>query len=121
MKTCASDGDCRAGYVCRDPRQPPWDAILLDDNQSELVCIVPPDPQAAAATPAGSAAVCQPSGPSVPPIDAGTNLVDSGGAGDAQGDAPEDSPADGPSEADAGDGSGADAGDSSALDASEEG
>src|SRR5215472_9668661 len=33
MAHCSSDSDCRSGYVCRDPRQQPWGAVILDDNQ----------------------------------------------------------------------------------------
>ncbi len=39
MKDCQHDGDCRAGYHCVDARQPPWNAILLDDNQNQSICV----------------------------------------------------------------------------------
>jgi hypothetical protein len=89
MKTCQGDGDCRGGYVCRDPRQLPWSALILDDNQTERVCIVPPDPGAPSANgSAEDAAVCQPTGPNVPPIDASTNVVkEEAGDDAASGDA----------------------------------
>jgi hypothetical protein len=43
MAHCSQDSDCRQndGYVCRDPRQPPWSAAIVDSNQSQKVCIVP--------------------------------------------------------------------------------
>jgi hypothetical protein len=117
MKTCGSDGDCRDGYVCRDPKQPPWNAEILDDWQHSLVCIVPPDQGIAGVNMSvEDAAVCQPTGPKVPGIDASTNVVEAGG-GDATVDAPADGPADGPSDA-TGD---ADAGDSSGVDATGDG
>ena len=37
MKDCAHDSDCRSGYICSDLRVPPWNAILLDDNQDQAV------------------------------------------------------------------------------------
>src|SRR5579859_2275458 len=39
---CQQDSDCRTadGYVCRDPRLPPWSATILDDNQDQQVCVV---------------------------------------------------------------------------------
>jgi hypothetical protein len=46
MKDCQQDGDCRAGYVCKTLRElsgPPWDALLLDDNQNQNVCVPVPD------------------------------------------------------------------------------
>jgi hypothetical protein len=44
LKTCQKDSDCRQseGYVCRSPTKPPWSAVIVDDNQSEQVCIVGP-------------------------------------------------------------------------------
>ncbi len=133
MKSCGSDGDCRGGYVCLDPRQPPWSAQILDDNQNVRVCIVPPDQGIPGVNMSSAdAAVCQPSGPNVPPIDAGTHLADAGGdapgdaPSDGAGDGPSDGPGDAPGDADAGDGSGSDAsgdgaGDAGASDAAEGG
>jgi len=43
MAGCKSNGDCRAGYECKDARQPPWNADLLDDNQAQTVCVPNPD------------------------------------------------------------------------------
>jgi hypothetical protein len=107
MKSCTSDSDCRTsdGYVCRDPRQPPWNGAILDDNQSERICIVP-SIQGAPSPPTSSSAeppVCQPGGPPVPPIDASTGYEpedagegqDAGSdAGEAGGDAGADAAAD---------------------------
>ena len=87
LEQCHKDSDCRTsdGYVCADPRQPPWNAIIVDDDQSQHVCIVAPDyydggPSASFA----DAAVCQSSGPSVPAIEAGGSAGDAGDAGDAE-------------------------------------
>jgi hypothetical protein len=43
MEHCQSNGDCRTddGYVCADPRLAPWNAAILDNNQSQSVCIQP--------------------------------------------------------------------------------
>lgn len=73
VATCESDGDCRDGYACVDPRTSPWDALVLDDKQDVKTCMVLPSSSAdAGTTDAGSPAsdaVCQPIGPDVPPID----------------------------------------------------
>lgn len=44
LATCNSDSDCRQdnGYICASPLDAPWRAIILDNNQSEKVCIVAP-------------------------------------------------------------------------------
>jgi hypothetical protein len=72
MARCQSDSDCRTddGYICADPRQTPWDAIIVDDDQSQHVCIVRPDNGQVGgnATMITDAAVCNASGPAVPPI-----------------------------------------------------
>ena len=92
MAQCHSDSDCRGGYICADPRQEPWAAVIIDDDQTQRVCIVPPDngivggPEAVASVP--DAAVC------LPGVDDGTGGTDAGaadagaadaGAGDAAG------------------------------------
>jgi hypothetical protein len=43
---CNSDSDCRTdnGYICANPRNAPWHALILDNNQNEQVCIVAPTP-----------------------------------------------------------------------------
>jgi hypothetical protein len=81
LQQCHKDSDCRTdqGYVCADPRQPPWNAIIVDDDQSQLVCVVAPDYyDGGAVATYPDAAVCQPSGPAVPVIDAGVTAADAG-------------------------------------------
>ena len=83
---CESNADCRQedGYVCADPRQAPWRALVLDDDQSIKVCmVVPVEGLDAGATPvsAGTAPVCSPAAPSVPSFDAGpAKIFDAAGA-----------------------------------------
>jgi hypothetical protein len=61
MENCNQDSDCRQsdGYVCADPKDGPWSGAILDDNQSQRVCIA-----AASRIDAGvaqvDAAICQP-------------------------------------------------------------
>ncbi|MDF2698197.1 MAG: hypothetical protein K0S65_6580 [Labilithrix sp.] len=42
MAKCESNGDCREGYVCADPTKYPWNAVILDDNQSKRSCLAIP-------------------------------------------------------------------------------
>ncbi len=46
MAHCSDNSDCRQseGYICSDPRNPPWSAAILDNNQNQSVCIVAPGP-----------------------------------------------------------------------------
>jgi hypothetical protein len=46
LQHCQHDSDCRSseGYICADPREMPWFARILDDNQNQKVCIVPETP-----------------------------------------------------------------------------
>jgi hypothetical protein len=97
MAQCHSDSDCREsdGYICADPRQPPWNAAIIDDDQAQLVCIPGFSsstllvPSADAGLPEGS--VCAPSGPAFPPLDGSSAETgedaasDSGPAADAVG------------------------------------
>jgi hypothetical protein len=41
MAHCSQNSDCRQsqGYVCADPTMAPWFAAILDNNQSQSVCI----------------------------------------------------------------------------------
>lgn len=96
LAQCQSDSDCRTGdgYVCRDPRQAPWNAAIIDDVQSQHVCVpgvsylAPPE----GGLPEGSVSVCSASGPQLPPLDAAVVLPSMDSAADA---APFDASADG--------------------------
>ena len=123
MAQCHSDSDCRDGYMCTDPRQPPWSALIIDDDQSQRVCIVRPDdgvvgPNASVAT--VDAAVCSPSAPG---YDAGFSSndasLDSGASVDTGVDGAFDTGLDTGADAgaDAGIDAGADAADAGAPDA----
>ena len=43
MASCSSNSDCRSGYQCLDVsvENNDWGAVLLDDDESGKVCIVP--------------------------------------------------------------------------------
>ena len=59
MAHCSKGSDCRQseGYTCSDPTSAPWNAAILDNNQSQSVCIASPTLLAdASASP--DAAVC---------------------------------------------------------------
>jgi hypothetical protein len=87
MAPCNHDSDCRTndGYICADPRQAPWNALILDNIQSQLVCIQKPGGMVLASlpNPADAAAVCEPSGPPITPIDASVTPMAEAGAPDA--------------------------------------
>ena len=122
MEHCSKDSDCREseGYVCRNPIDPPWNATVLDNNQSRGVCIIAPGLLADASANYG-AAVCSPTeddGAAPAEIDAGSppdagSALDAGSAdGEADAtvevvdggvDATLDAPAEGPSDAGAAD------------------
>lgn len=57
MAACADDTDCRGGYVCVDAKAAPWLGVILDDDTSKRVCIVPATPSTATRLTA-SAPVC---------------------------------------------------------------
>jgi hypothetical protein len=64
IKDCAQNSDCRTGYECADLRLPPWNALLLDDNQDQPGCIPIPDTAEnvagdLASFPDGAPPVCQ--------------------------------------------------------------
>ena len=42
MGRCQSSSDCRQGYECVDPRQPPFSAVILDDTQQHVCVELPP-------------------------------------------------------------------------------
>jgi hypothetical protein len=86
---CKSNSDCRYPYICKDVRQAPWSATILDDNQAQMVCVVNPD-QALDNVPNASypdAAVCQanPDIDAALPVDASSATAPD--AGDAGADA----------------------------------
>jgi hypothetical protein len=92
MAQCHSDGDCRDDYVCADPRLSPWDALILDDDQTQKVCIPTPDPGvvigAGSETATFDAAVCQVVSPLLLDASADGSGIDGGdGGGDDAGDA----------------------------------
>lgn len=82
MAKCESDGDCRDGYVCADPRSYPWNAVILDNDQGKRSCLpVPVEGQdASASTVDASASVCQVVPAEPRPIDASPPHIDDGGA-----------------------------------------
>jgi hypothetical protein len=59
MAHCSRDSDCRQseGYTCRDPTVAPWNAAILDNNQSQGVCLVAPG-LLSMTSPRDDAAVC---------------------------------------------------------------
>lgn len=74
MRTCASNQDCRDGYVCRDPRSQPFGALALDNDQNKTICIarsVIDRDLASIEVPN----VCRAAAPVVPPIDAGPGVI----------------------------------------------
>jgi hypothetical protein len=82
MKWCESNGDCRDGYVCADPRGYPWNAVILDDNQAKKSCLATPleGQDGGTAGPAAAAPVCGPAAPPLTPIDAGAPRIQEAGA-----------------------------------------
>jgi hypothetical protein len=75
MATCASNADCRVGYICVLPTEAPWNAANLDNNPNEHVCIALPTNNMVGGDSAPphkpDAAVCQSVGPmfdAFPPI-----------------------------------------------------
>jgi hypothetical protein len=84
---CANNGDCRGGYVCADAKSMPWNGMILDDDQSKLTCLVPPEGYGGDGgldagqifTPGPSAPVCSPVAPEVKPIDASAPHIEEAG------------------------------------------
>ena len=96
---CFSNSDCRTdeGYVCADPKSYPWNAIILDDVQSQTVCLVYPSEGLEGGVDAAtqSTNVCQAAGPEdAGLIEAGKAKQPDSGAKDAATDAPSDAGAD---------------------------
>jgi hypothetical protein len=85
VSSCGTDGDCRAGYLCADPRTPPWNGLVQDDVQDKRTCLVIPAgytadggvPVIASKAPAP---VCSSVGPKVDPIDASAPVISSNDA-----------------------------------------
>jgi len=107
MKQCSQNSDCRTdeGYICADPKAPPWSALILDDDQSQHICI--PGPYVVADTTPDDASVPQVCSPDSP--DAGEILSSPADAGpmtpvDAGFDAGSDGLDAGDAAVDAGDG-----------------
>lgn len=82
MAQCESNGDCRDGYVCADPRTYPWNAVILDDNQNRRACLAVPleGQDAGTAGPAPTAQVCGPVAPPMSQIDAAPPSIQEAGA-----------------------------------------
>ena len=84
MAKCTTNSDCRDGYECAKPTLPPWQGIVLDDDQSKAVCIVTPTAVTGSDTSHEDpdAAVCKASVP-LPPdyVDSGVSPSDAGDAG----------------------------------------
>lgn len=81
MAKCESNDDCRSGYVCADPRTPPWNAVILDDDQGKRSCLALAVEDEDASAPPANAPVCGPVAPPVPAIDAGASHVYDAGLG----------------------------------------
>ena len=75
---CESNGDCRSGYVCADPRSEPWNAVILDDDQGKRGCL-PVSSEGLDAGAPGAAPICGPAAPPVSTIDAGPARIDDAG------------------------------------------
>lgn len=77
MAECESDGDCRSGYACADPRTPPWNAVILDDDQGKRSCLplALEEGHDAGLAATHQPTVCEPVAPPVPGIDAGAPHV----------------------------------------------
>ena len=81
VASCGRNSDCRAGYICADPRRTPWFGLAMDTNQDRLTCLAIPadyNPDAGDSN-AGTAPVCKAVAPPVvwTPIDASPpQLVD---------------------------------------------
>ncbi len=91
MAHCSRDSDCRQsdGYTCNDPTAPPWNGSILDDNQSQGMCLVAPG-LLNDSTPRYDAAVCStsvPDGGADEEPDAGADAALEGGDAAQGGDA----------------------------------
>lgn len=75
---CTSNADCRAGYVCADPRLSPWRGLVLDDAQDARGCVVATTEAVPDASPPAPAPICSVAGPPVDPIDASAPVISTG-------------------------------------------
>lgn len=83
MAACESDSDCRGGdYICANPKESPWFAVVLDDNTTKRVCVIRPSTPDAGMSRAPDAPVCSPISPDAGTIEAGS-FYDGGGSSDA--------------------------------------
>lgn len=95
---CSTDSDCRTGdgYVCRDPRQPPYNAQITDDNTNQKVCVAQPnylDGGLNVSLPDATPPVCMPYLPEAGAEGGDAATADGGadtGAADSSGDAAPD-------------------------------
>ena len=97
MAQCESNGDCRPGYVCADPKSFPWNAVILDDNQIKRSCLPVPDEgrDAAVVGPLASAPVCSATAPDAGVIEASAPNLDAGASVPPLYPPPSDASADG--------------------------
>jgi len=105
LKTCQQNSDCRAdeGYACIEPKQ--YGVLVLDNDQTEKVCLPLTTYNVADATDDGAQSpVCSVAGPDAEAFDAGPGFQGDGGVADAS---------DASSDADAGDAGASDASDAS--------
>ncbi len=79
VASCGRDSDCRAGYICADPRSSPWFGFAQDSNQDKRTCLAIPsdyNPDAGPDTDAGPVpAICGPLAPFPKAIDASAPRV----------------------------------------------
>jgi hypothetical protein len=103
LESCSKDSDCRTGdgYVCRDPREPPWNAQIVDNNV-QRVCLPLPNffTEGGVSLPTMSLDgappnICSAAGPAFP-------IQSSDASGEAGGDAAIDGGADAGGASDAG-------------------
>ena len=97
MAHCDADKDCRSGYICADPKGTPWNALVLDDDQTKRVCIPSITSTSTQTSTAATPVVCSAAPDAAPPIDASP-----GWANDATRDSGMDAARDGAPRTDAG-------------------
>ena len=77
VKYCEADTECRAGYICRDPREDPWQGRVLDTSQGRRGCLVPASLAAVDKDNSAvvGAAVCDPAVPAPAEIEARPGVI----------------------------------------------